>query len=97
MKSLLFTSCRAAVAVADRRAELWERRGRLYSFGEAAPQRRRRPMLQQRDPFRGQRGRMLENYCEGVVDGDHGVLRAVVVLHFVVWAVLRVRSRRTSL
>ena len=50
-------------------------------FGEAAAQRRRRPMLQQRDLFRWQRGRVLENYGEGVVDGDHGVLRAVVVLH----------------
>ena len=81
MKSLGGTGRRAAVAVADRRAELWERRGRLYAFREAAPQRRRRPMLQQRDVLRWQRGRVLENNGEGVVDGDHGVLGAVVVLH----------------
>ena len=81
MKSLLLTIGRAAVSIRNRRAESWEWRGRRYSFREAAPQRRRRPMLQQRDLFRRQRGRVLENYGERVVDGDHGVLGAVVVLH----------------
>ena len=86
MKSLGGTGRRAAVAVADRRAELWERRGRLQRIGEAAPQRRRRPICEERDPFRWQRGRVLENNGERGVDGDHGVLGAVVVLHFY-WSV----------
>ena len=100
MKSLLLTICRAAVSIRNRRAESWERRGRLHRIGEAAPQRWRRPMLQQRDPFRRQRGRVLENNGEGVVDGDHGVLGAVVVLHGGVCAVLlswRVRVLGVSL
>ena len=81
MKSLLLTIGRAAVSIRNRRAELWKRRGRLHRIGEAAPQRRRRPICEERDPFRRQRGRMLENYGERGVDGDHGVLGAVVVLH----------------
>ena len=81
MKSLLLTIGRAAVSIRNRRAELWEWRGRLHRIGEAAPQRRRRPICEERDPFRLQRRRVLENYGERVVDGDHGVLGAVVVLH----------------
>ena len=60
MKSLLLTICRAAVSIRNRRAESWERRGRLDSFREAAPQRRRRPICEERDAFRWQRGRVLE-------------------------------------
>ena len=87
MKSLLLTIGRAAVSIRNRRAELWERRGRLHRIGEAAPQRRRRPVCEERDGFRWQRGGVLENNGERGVDGDHGVLGAVVVLHFY-WSVL---------
>ena len=82
MKSLLLTIGRAAVSIRNRRAESWEWRGRLYRIGEAAAQRRRRPICEERDGFRRQWRRVLENNGEGVVDGDHGVLGAVVVLHF---------------
>ena len=81
MKSLRGTYRRAAVTIRNRGAELWERRGRLYAFREAAPQRRRRPICEERDPFRWQRGGAVENNGQRVVDGDHGVLGAVVVLH----------------